>query len=163
VDFFSHLAWAYLLLFHGRPDLLAGLFFGVFPDLIFVGAALLMSINMFARSREISRQRLFPVVRRVYAVSHSLITVAVFGIITAIVTGGFYFPILGWLLHILLDIYTHKGSPVEPQFPLYPLTYPAIKGYIWWRNPYFLVVNWAAIIALYLLMNGPKLPIISWG
>ncbi|MFH0970933.1 MAG: hypothetical protein V1835_00035 [Candidatus Micrarchaeota archaeon] len=153
MDFFSHLAWTYLLLFRGRPDMVQGLFFGVFPDIIFVGLAIILSINLFARTRQISRQKLFPFVRRAYLVGHSLITVAVFCIIASIISGGFYFPALAWALHILFDIYTHKGSPAEPQMPLYPLQKPSIKGYIWWRNPYFMAANWLLILLVYFLAS----------
>ncbi len=149
MDFFSHLAWTYLLLFRGRPDLLQALFFGVFPDVIFVGAAIVFSINLFARTRQISRQKLFPLVKKAYQIGHSLITVAVFVVIASFLNGAFYFPVLAWVLHILLDLYTHRGSPAEPQMPLYPLTKPSIKGFIWWRNPYFMAANWALIAIVY--------------
>ncbi len=151
MDFFSHIAWAYLLLFRYREDMVQGLFFGVFPDVLFVSAAILYSINLFAKSKQISRQKVFPIVRQVYSVSHSFITIAVFALITFVLNGEFYYPILGWVLHVLFDLYTHKGSPVEPQYPLFPLRTPAIKGIIWWRNPYFLVANWTAIIVIYTL------------
>lgn len=134
--------------------MLQGLFFGVFPDIVFVTAAIMLSINMFARSREISRNKLFPIVRKFYAVSHSFITIAFFAVITSVISGGFYYPVIGWLLHVVLDLYTHKGSPVEPQYPLYPLEKPAIKGYIWWRNPYFMAINWTLIIILFFLTGG---------
>ena len=52
-------------------------------------------------------------------------------------------------MHVLLDLYTHLGSPAEPQMPIYPLEKPAVRGWIWWRNPYFLVADWAAIAAAY--------------
>ncbi|MEK6954729.1 MAG: hypothetical protein AABX01_06985 [Candidatus Micrarchaeota archaeon] len=158
MDIFSHIAWAYLLFFSGREDMLQGLFFGIFPDIVFVAVAVLLSINMFARSREISGNKLFPMVRKFYAVSHSFITAAAFGVLASVLSGGFYFPILGWFLHILLDLYTHKGSPVEPQMPFYPFEKPAVKGFIWWRNPYFTAANWAAIIIAYVWKFGMKLP-----
>ncbi len=150
MDFFSHLAWTYLLFFRGREDYLQGLFFGVFPDVMFVCAAILFSINLFARSQKISRQRLFPQVRKVYLISHSLISVAAFAAAIYFLSGELYYPTIAWVLHILLDLYTHKGSPAEPQMPLYPLPTPSIKGLIWWRNPYFMVANWTAILIVYL-------------
>ncbi|MFH1442745.1 MAG: hypothetical protein ABIG96_01810 [Candidatus Micrarchaeota archaeon] len=153
MDFFAHLAWTYLLFFRSGADLNAALFFGIFPDVLFVSAAIIYSINLFARSREISRQKLFPVVRKVYLVAHSAVTATIFGIIASLLTGTIYLPVFAWYLHIALDIYTHKGSPAEPQMPLYPIRKPAIKGWIWWRNPYFLIVNWFAVIIAYFLLN----------
>jgi hypothetical protein len=153
MDFFAHFAWTYLLFFHNRPDFLQGLFFGVFPDILFVSAALLYSINLFARSREISREKMFPMVRSLYAVGHSFITAVAFLVVASVLSGGFYFPAIGWILHILLDLYTHKGSPVEPQMPFYPNTIIQVKGYIWWRHPYFLIVNWGLIIITYFFLR----------
>ncbi|MFH1200463.1 MAG: hypothetical protein V1708_05325, partial [Candidatus Micrarchaeota archaeon] len=127
------------------------LFFCVLPDLLFVGAALLYSVNLFARTRRISREKMFPIVRKFYRAGHSLATAAILLAVISLATGSFYYPVLALFLHVLLDLYTHLGSPAEPQMPLYPLQKPAVRGWIWWRNPVFLAANWAAIATAYFL------------
>ncbi len=149
MDFFSHLAWAYLLFPKGDPLTKEILFFSVLSDILFVGAALLYSVNLFARTRTISRERMFPVVRKFYRAGHSLVTAAILLAALSVATGSFYYPVLALFLHILLDLYTHLGSPAEPQVPFYPLEKPAVKGWIWWRNPYFMAANWILIAFLY--------------
>ncbi|MFH1107297.1 MAG: hypothetical protein V1787_05360 [Candidatus Micrarchaeota archaeon] len=148
MDFFSHVAWAYILFPHHDPHLFEVLLFSVLPDILFVGAALLYSVNLFARTRRIEREKAFPFVRTMYRVAHSVFTAASLFVILSLVTGGFYYPVLAMVLHIMLDLYTHRGSPVEPQMPLYPLARPSVRGWIWWRHPVFLAANWA-LIALF--------------
>lgn len=153
MDFFTHLAWTYILFFQNRPDFLEGLFFAVLPDILFVSAAIVYSINLFAKTRQISRQKLFPKVRTIYSIGHSFVTPGVFAIAMLAITGKIYYPVIGWFLHNALDLYTHRGSPVEPLVPLFPYEGIKIRGLIWWRNPYFLAINWAAIIGWYFLVR----------
>ncbi len=149
MDFFSHLAWAYLLFPKGDPLTGEILFLSVLPDVLFVGAALLYSVNLFARTRRISRERMFPVVRKFYRAGHSLVTAAILLAALSVITGGFYYPVLALFMHVFFDLYTHLGSPAEPQMPFYPLETPAVRGLVWWRNPYFMAANWAAIAAAF--------------
>ena len=90
MDFISHLAWAYLLFPKGGPLTKEILFFSVLPDLLFVGAALLYSVNLFARTRQISREKMFPVVRKFYRTGHSLVTAAALLAVLSLATGAFY-------------------------------------------------------------------------
>lgn len=157
MDFFSHILWTYLLYrtlgpAAGSPVLAA--FFGVVPDIAFVLAILFIAGPFAFRLRNIRHFRppkdpRFQRVRLVYRWSHSMVSMAAFFLVSSLWLGAPYWPAFGWALHIILDLWTHRGSPVEPQMPFYPLSKFGVRGVIWWRNPYFLVVNWALLALAY--------------
>ncbi len=154
MDFFSHIIWTFLLyrlLGFASGDATQAAFFGVVPDIAFALAIFLLSSGHFLRLRNLKgvREKYFKQVLVVYRYSHSWVSFAVFFAVSSLYLGKPYWPALGWALHILLDLWTHLGSPVEPQKPFFPLSQYAVKGWIWWRNPYFLALNWAAIVSLY--------------
>ena len=57
------------------------------------------------------------------------------------------FPLLGWWMHILLDVPTHS----EDYYPVpvfYPLTYWGFDG-VAWTEPWMLALNYLALVATY--------------
>lgn len=149
MDFFSHLAWTFLLLARGNLLWQEVLLFGVLPDVLFVGAGLAYAPYLLFKGKPLSDEEAFPVALKVYRVSHSLVTVTALLAALSVFTNSLYYPALAMGLHVFLDLFTHRGSPVEPQMPLYPLEKPAVRGLIWWRNPLFLAANWALIIFIF--------------
>ena len=57
---------------------------------------------------------------------------------------------LGWPLHILMDIPTHTYKFFPTPF-LYPLFGIKLNGYAW-AHPLFLLIDWAALLAVYLYL-----------
>ncbi|MBU1196883.1 hypothetical protein KJ765_00065 [Candidatus Micrarchaeota archaeon] len=152
MDFFSHVIWTYLLFrsFGFDNSLVAqSVFFGLLPDLTFVIAGILLGSKYWIEEgKRPTRERLRSVFF-MYRYSHSFVSFAAFLVISSLLFGSVYWPAFAWFLHILLDLWTHRGSPVEPQKPFFPLSDFSVRGWIWWRNPYFLIVNWALITIAY--------------
>ncbi len=154
MDFFSHVLWTYVLfrsLGFAEQDRVLASFFGVLPDLAFVFAGLLLAGKYWLADRSFKRirPRVFAKGLLVYRSSHSLVSFAVFFVLASLLSGFPYWLSFGWMLHILLDLGTHKGSPVEPQKPFFPFWNFSVKGWIWWRNPYFLIINWALLALVF--------------
>ncbi len=58
-----------------------------------------------------------------------------------------YWPIGGWFMHIVIDIFTHKNFfPPHFLWPFYPSFYA--EG-VPWSTPIFMIINYAAIAAVY--------------
>ena len=85
-----------------------------------------------------------------YHYSHSLV---IFALVFAIVWRLRHSPslvMLGWPLHILLDIPTHRAGRYGTPF-LWPLTDYRFDG-ISWGQPWFMLLNWSAIATVYLCL-----------
>ena len=85
-----------------------------------------------------------------YDLSHSLV---VFALVFALVWLALRRPVwelLGWALHIVMDIPTHSAHfPTPFLWPLSPYRFSGIS----WRQGWFLALNYAVLAAVYLLFR----------
>lgn len=89
-----------------------------------------------------------------YPAGHSLIVfLLVFGIAT-ILARRIVFEMLGWLLHILIDIPTHSFRYYATRF-LWPVSEYRIDGIAWW-TPWFWVATYGALAVVYFLLWRKK-------
>lgn len=144
-------------------------FWGVFPDLFAftVGFSWLfwnlafggLSFADLPRPGEVepAPQDALPIFRLtslLYSISHSaIIFFIVFGIVLLIFRRPIW-EIGGWLVHILLDIPTHSYQFYPTPF-LWPLSGWKFDGFSW-GTPWFLILNYSAIIVAYLLLRNRK-------
>ena len=85
-----------------------------------------------------------------YAVGHSLLVFAgVYGP-CSLVARRAVVSLLGWLLHILMDIPTHSHSYYATRF-LWPLSNYGFDGVPWW-TPWLLWCTYGSLALVYLLM-----------
>lgn len=85
-----------------------------------------------------------------YPAGHSLIVfLLVFGV-TTILARRIVFELLGWLLHILIDIPTHSLSYYATRF-LWPISDFRIDGIAWWTR-WFWLSTYVALVVVYFLM-----------
>ena len=90
-----------------------------------------------------------------HCIFHSII---VAGAVTALVWWkrcALTFPLIGWWMHILLDMPTHSGD-YYPVPVFYPLTYGGFDG-IAWTAPWMLALNYAALAGTYLALRLSRL------
>jgi hypothetical protein len=84
-----------------------------------------------------------------YNYTHSLIFfLVVLAIVLIARKGKVYWPMFGWLLHILIDIPTHRGFYETPF--LFPLSGFRFTHGISWGHPVFMIINYSALILVYL-------------
>jgi hypothetical protein len=85
-----------------------------------------------------------------YPAGHSLIVfLLVFGI-ASILARRIVFEMLGWLLHILIDIPTHSFSYYATRF-LWPVSDYRVDGIAWW-TPWFWAATYAALVLVYFVL-----------
>ena len=86
----------------------------------------------------------------VHCVLHSAICA---GVVTALVWWRwrvFWLPLLGWWLHIVIDVFTHSAE-FFPSPVLYPLTYWGFDGWAW-NQPAALMLNYIALAGVWGLL-----------
>ena len=85
-----------------------------------------------------------------YPAGHSLIVfLLMFGLTTA-VARRIVFEMLGWLMHIVIDIPTHSFSYYATRF-LWPISDFRIDGIAWW-TPWFWAATYVALVVVYFVM-----------
>jgi hypothetical protein len=86
----------------------------------------------------------------VYPAVHSLVVFAIAFAVVSAVARRPVLPMLGWLMHILIDIPTHSFSYYATRF-LWPLSDFRVDGIAWW-TPWFWAATYAALAVVYVLM-----------
>ena len=123
-------------------------FWGIFPDLFSFAIPAVVRIWWFASGVTSSllpnaqSGQHFQYVWQLYYFSHSLVVFAmVFGIVWVSAKRPIL-ELLGWGLHILIDIPTHEGM-FAPHF-LWPFSSYGVSG-IRWENHWFQALNYCAL------------------
>ncbi|MBX4187132.1 MAG: metal-dependent hydrolase [Candidatus Doudnabacteria bacterium] len=133
-----------------------GVFFGVFPDIvaftpiwlyILYGFIFRRSTFIFAKPEDENLIPLSNLTHTLYSFSHSLVIWAVIFAIVWLVIQKMPWVLLGWALHILIDIFSHSNQFYPTPF-LFPISKFHINGYAW-SEPIFMVVNYGALVLLY--------------
>lgn len=133
-------------------------FWGMFPDLAafvpmavmlirhgFFGQPISMRLLFSHTLSQVLPESLRPEV--LYQYSHSLLVfLVVFGVVWLLYRRP-VLAMLGWPLHILMDIPTHGGGVYRTPF-LWPLSSYRFSG-IWWSREWFMILNYSLIAAVY--------------
>ena len=147
MDYFAHGAWAYIL-FHKSKKVWWAVFFGMFPDTL---SWLPYFFYRLFTQTEFGRPNFGAIpdwVFTLYGISHSILICLLIISITFFI---FYklkknlpYYLLGWPLHILIDVPTH-GKDFLPTPFLWPFSSYAFPG-ISWSTPWFWISTWVAIL-----------------
>lgn len=136
-------------------------FFGVFPDII--GFAIPYIIWFFGlifgtyKFSNISLNLFHPttiqfpysgLVSQFYNFSHSLIIFAFVFLIVFLIFKKPVWIMLGWLLHIVIDIFTHVREQYTTPI-LWPVSNWTIGGLIFWRNNWFIIIDLVLLVIFY--------------
>ncbi len=152
MDILAHGLWTYAIFHKTKFPKLATLF-GVLSDLVtfFPFFILRAGINHFSRP---TIYEIPSYVFNLYNFTHSLVVAAFIILLITIITRKFYIFLLGWPLHILIDIPTHEAAFFPTPF-LYPIFNLKING-ISWARPEFLAINYLTLVFVYSFIVGNK-------
>lgn len=91
----------------------------------------------------------FDLTAYLYQYSHSIIIfLAIFGLVWLVLKRP-YFPLLGWLLHILLDIPSHSIEFFATPF-LFPISNYRFPYGVMWSTGWFMIVNYSLLLVIYM-------------
>lgn len=175
MDIISHSLWAGAISYAAKHNLekrtkhkfhiLAGILFSVFPDIFAFGFPFLwfaykflsgqMSLGEMPMPGDAEPFRLagfwvFDLAQNLYMVSHSLIIFTVVFILTWKMFKRPVFELLGWPLHILIDIPTHSYE-FYPTPVFWPISTAALDG-AEWKTPLVMGINIFALAVVYAIM-----------
>lgn len=137
------------------PDLLA---FGL-PFLV-LGYAMAVSDVPFEGLRKLcpcvldapgKYQWISDFIPRVYQISHSLVIFGATFLAVWAVRRRAPLAMLGWMLHILIDMFTHAAS-FFPTPLFWPLSDAKFLHGISWADPRFMIINYAALLVVFWLV-----------
>lgn len=141
-----------------------GIFWGVFPDIwaftpvfgyFFYEAIFLHLPFRFENPQDtVQHLPLDGLTHHLYQLSHSLVIWAVVFGLTWVTIKKMPWPLLGWALHICIDIFSHSSKFFPTPF-LFPISKFYVNGWAW-ASPVFMIVNYSLLLLLYLFLV-PKL------
>jgi len=153
MDIISHGLWGYLILRKIRPKIqfLTAIIFNILPDIIPFG---LMTITILftgeISSGSFSPETIPESIFTLYRLTHSLFTFLLLFSVVSLFLKRVYKPLLGWLIHILIDIPTHGTNAYITTF-LYPFSDYAYDG-LRWTNPTIIAINFVVLALLYIIL-----------
>jgi hypothetical protein len=123
---------------------------GLFPDVLAFGPSIIAGVVLLLIG---GREVIAPGAPHVqlalwlYPAAHSLVIFTLAFAVVIIVARRVVWEMLGWLLHILIDIPTHSYSYYATRF-LWPVSDVRVDGVSWW-TPWFWGVTYAALAVVY--------------
>lgn len=151
MDVFAHFLWTYVI-FHKTQNPWLAAIFGVVPDLLSFGVLFVM--NTFTGKSWLKGppniSEIPSYVTKSYNFTHSLVIFLIIFLMIYLITKKFYIFLLGWPLHILLDIpsHTNKFFPTPFLFPISAYTFNGIS----WASPIFMIINYSLLAITYVLI-----------
>ena len=165
MDGLAHVLWTNAVFHskyaHQRRQRYWAAFFGVLPDLIaFAPLFVFMAAQTLAHG--FTKQGsfftpfehptgIYAFTVQAYNYSHSLVVFAIAFVCVLLANRGrIYWPLLGWALHIVIDIFTHPDFFRTPF--LYPLSNFKNSHAINWSDPVFMLVNYGCLAVVYIII-----------
>ena len=150
MDTLAHGLWSYVV-FHKHKYRWLGVLFGVLPDLLAFGPFFLL--RLFDGTTLIVKPVLVHIptyTYTIYNLTHSLVIFLAVFFLVFLLTKKWFVPLLGWMLHILIDIPTHTTAFFPTPYA-WPFAAPPING-IRWSDPVFMIVNYLALFSVYFFL-----------
>ncbi len=133
-------------------------FWSVFPDLFAFAIPIVIAIPaIIMNGFNLTRPDMFGLPATLYQYSHSLVLWAIIFIFVWILAKRPRLELLGWLLHILIDIPSHSATFYPTPF-LFPISEYRFKDGISWSNTTFMIINYSLllIVSLYIFRKNKK-------
>lgn len=163
MDVISHGAWAYIgCKFYGRKMSLSPasirwtVSLSVAPDLVqlapVIGAgltsgegwkAMLAYFQALPHYQPVLAPLTETLLHHLHCSAHSALVAVAVTLALRIHLKCFWFPLTGWWLHILIDVFTHSADfYASPVF--YPISQKGFDG-VAWHEPWFLAINYVGL------------------
>lgn len=154
MDIFAHGLWTYAV-FHRKRYVWLATLFGILPDILSFGIIFAINlINGNLRRGPPPLNSLPDWLFAAYNMTHSFIIFSAVFLLIYIITKKWFWPLMAWGLHILIDIPTHSFRFFPTPF-LWPLSDYKFDG-ISWATPWFMLLNYGALITVFIIISRNK-------
>jgi hypothetical protein len=130
-------------------------FWGIFPDLFAFTIPFVLLFWNIIRGKQafifFNRNQIpgcFDLAHNLYQYSHSLIIFAAVFLFVWLIKKKPPLPMLGWALHILIDIPSHSVAFFPTPF-LFPISTYYFPYGIAWSNMWFMIINYSALLIVW--------------
>lgn len=132
-------------------------FFGVLPDLFAFGIPMILAAPSIIANGLSRNSHHFGISSTLYQYSHSIVIWAIVFAIVWIIYKRPRLELLGWALHILIDIPSHAATFYPTPF-LFPISDFKFLYGISWSNKWYMIINYSLllIVTLYFLSKKRK-------
>ena len=154
MDIFAHGLWTYAI-FHKKKYVWLATLFGLLPD--FLSFGIVFVINLINGNFHRGPPPLNAIPEWLFAAYNLTHSLVMFGVVFALIhlfTKRWFWPLLAWGIHILIDIPTHSFRYFPTPF-LWPLSDYTFNG-ISWATPWFMAVNYSALMAVFIMIAHNK-------
>lgn len=135
-----------------------GIFFGVAPDLVAFGPLFLLGFydSLFrgepflAGPGTMDNSPIWHLTLNLYNFTHSLVILGIVLLFFYFIRKKFSWPLLGWALHVSVDIFSHTSQFFATPF-LFPVSSFKISV-ISWADPRFMLINYSLLLIFYWLV-----------
>ena len=149
MDILSHALWGATVI-RTRPLLYWAFLTGAAPDILGSGPGFLYLLSVRHRMWSVGTwPLLLPWMQDNYHLWHSLVGSAFFFIFLLFFSQRFWILILPYLLHIFMDVLTHRGNGWQRM--LFPFKFTAvstISGINWWESWWVWPLNLGLLVAV---------------
>jgi membrane-bound metal-dependent hydrolase YbcI (DUF457 family) len=149
MDTFAHYLWTYAIArLAGIKERKTTALFGILPDLLSFG--ILIFMLLITGKFELGKPHTHEIPSYVYHMydwTHSLVIFLIVMIAIYFFKKRWYLPLIGWMVHILIDIPTHTEQFFPTPF-LWPISDYSFSG-ISWGVPWFMFLNYSCLAAVY--------------
>jgi membrane-bound metal-dependent hydrolase YbcI (DUF457 family) len=160
MDIFAHTLWTNMVFYKKYKQEVRNRFiavlFGILPDLVSFTPVFIYAFFSKTGFLDLVGKNIWVVryASNSYQYTHSIIIFSLAVLLVFIFRkflgkSAFYWPMFGWLLHILIDIPTHRGFYETPF--LFPLSGYRFDHGISWGHPTFMLINYSALAVVYIL------------
>src|SRR3989338_7299192 len=150
MDTLAHGLWSFAV-FHKRKYAWLAVLFGVLPDIMSFGILLVLNlVNGNLRRGPPPLSSIPDWLQAAYNMTHSFIIFFAVFLLVYFITKKWFWPLMAWPLHILIDIPTHSFRFFPTPF-LWPLSDYKFDG-ISWATGWFMLLNYAALMIFFIIM-----------
>jgi hypothetical protein len=118
-----------------------------FPDVLAFGPTAVVGLCLYIAGGKHGRLPYVHLGLPLYPAGHSLLTCLLAFALASLVARRPLWSMLGWLTHILIDIFTHSDAYYATRF-LWPVSDVHVDGIPWW-TPWFWIGTYAALLLVY--------------